>query len=394
MKLNHQLSRREMVFASGVLVTGLAQGSTTAAQDAPPTDAEKDLIFRTTDPRNAEPELNKLIASWITPTKHFYVRSHAANPVIDTSSFRLTVEGLVDRPLSLSLEELKAHPEHSFTATLTCAGNRRAEFNKEAAVGGVQWEAGAIGNANWTGVALADVLKQAGVQAAAQHVWFEGLDEIPHEQEIIPFGASIPIEKAVNTAGEIGALLAYGMNGKPLTSDHGAPLRTIVPGYIGARSVKWLGRIIVSDRTSPNHFLATAYKLVRDTQAIDWSEAGPIYRYPINVALGSLEPNAQVAAGPLQLSGYVLPSGLLGARVKQVFVSSDSGKSWTPAELSGGEEDYCWQLWKATLNVDKTTSELVVRASDTAGGFTPARVPWNAKGYLQNSWYRLPIQVK
>ena len=384
-----ELNRRQMILSSGILLAGVSQANGLQAQEP-----EKDLIFRTTDPRNAEPALNKLISSWITPTKHFYVRSHAPNPTIDPKTFRLSVEGLVDKPLSLSLADIQAHAEHTITATLTCAGNRRAEFNKEGKVGGVQWDAGAIGNATWTGIALSDVLKKAGVKAEAKHVWFEGLDEIAKADRIIPFGASIPLEKALGAGDDVGALLCYGMNGEALTADHGYPLRTLVPGYIGARSVKWLGKIVVSDVTSPNHYLANAYKLVKKTESIDWSESGPIYRYLVNAAVGSHEKGTELEAGKVDLAGYVLPSGILGSRVKRVQVSTNNGKSWSKAELTGEDSDFYWQLWKASIQVTEGTKEIAVRAEDSSGGFMPYRVPWNAKGYLQNSWYRLPVTVK
>lgn len=395
--MSDSLGRREMILGSGILLAGLAQSGNHLALGAPGVSPqvaeEKDLVFRTTDPRNAEPALNKLIASWITPTSKFYVRSHAPNPKIDEDTFRLKVEGMVNQPLSLSMKQLKGMQATTITATLTCAGNRRVEFNKEGKVGGVQWESGAIGNATWSGVALSKVLNLAGVQEGTRHVWFEGLDQIPKGGKVIPFGASVPIEKAMTSKGEVGTLLAYNMNGEKLLPDHGFPLRTLVPGYIGARSVKWLGKIVVSDRTSPNHYLATAYKLVKKTDAIDWQEAGPIYRYLINAAVGSHEAGVKLKAGEVDLGGYVLPSGILGARIKRVLVSTDDQKKWVPAELTGEDADYCWQLWKAKLNVTKATREIVVRAQDSAGGFMPPRVPWNAKGYLQNSWFRLPVEV-
>lgn len=391
MKTTASLNRRDMVLASGIIVGGLSQGSKVFGQSA---EEQKELIFRTTDPRNAEPELTDLIKSWITPTKHFYVRSHAPNPKIDVNAFRLQVEGLVGKELSLSMADIRKLKKHEITATLTCAGNRRAEFNAEGKVGGVQWGAGAIGNATWGGARLADVLKAAGVSENAKHVWFEGLDEIPKSGKIIPFGASIPIEKALSDEAGIGALLCYEMNGEPLTADHGFPLRTVVPGYIGARSVKWIGKIVVSDKTSPNHYLATAYKIVRNTDAIDWTEAGPIYRFPINAAVGSHNTNAKLSAGDVEVSGYVLPTGVSGATVTNVSLSADEGKSWTQAKLQGEGGEFCWQLWSAKLAVNSATKQILVRARDSAGGFMPARVPWNAKGYLQNSWFRLPVEVE
>lgn len=391
MKQTRSLDRREMLLASGIIVGGLSQGTRVYGQSA---EEQKELIFRTTDPRNAEPELGDLIKSWITPTKYFYVRSHAPNPKIDVDTFRLSVEGLVDKPLSLSMNEIQSLQKHDITATLTCAGNRRAEFNAEGKVGGVQWGAGAIGNATWGGARLADVLRAAGVSESAKHVWFEGLDEIPKSGKIIPFGASIPIEKAMSDEASVGALLAYEMNGKPLTADHGFPLRTVVPGYIGARSVKWIGKIVVSDKTSPNHYLATAYKIVRNTDAIDWTEAGPIYRFPINGAVASHNENAKLSTGEVEISGYVLPTGVSGAKVTGVNLSANNGKSWTQATLQGESGEFCWQLWSAKLKVTSETDQIVVRARDSAGGFMPARVPWNAKGYLQNSWFRLPVEVE
>lgn len=385
------LTRRDMIWASGILLTAVRQQTVSGQQPSHP---EKDLIYWSQEPPNAEPELDKLIQSWITPTKHFYVRSHAKqNPVIGADEFRLQVEGLVDRPLSLSLSDLMKFPQRTLTATLTCAGNRRAEFNAEGQVGGVQWQAGAIGNATWTGAVLADVLQQAGVQSGAQHVWFEGLDSIEHQGSNIGFGASIPIEKAMGGKDDVGALLVHAMNGAPLTSDHGYPLRSLVPGYIGARSVKWLGKVVVSDRTSSNHYLATAYKLVQETQDIDWAEAGPIYRYLVNAAVGSHPAGAELAVGEVQLSGYVLPSGFSNARVEQVWVSSDDGAHWTEAELTGENQAFCWQLWKVSVPVTRDTRSIIVRAQDSRGAFMPERVPWNAKGYLQNSWFRLPVKV-
>jgi len=384
------ITRRQMMIASGGIVIAGGQFSPSRVSAA---DASKQLIYRTTNPDNAEPELADLIQSWITPTKHFYVRSHAPNPVIDPQDFELKVEGMVHRPSSISLAALKRYKSLSTTATLTCAGNRRSEYNEEGKVGGVQWEAGAIGNATWKGIALADVLKQAEVTSDAKHVWFEGLDEIEKGGGIIPFGGSIPIGKAMIDSGPGAPLLATEMNEQPLTPDHGYPLRTVVPGYIGARSVKWLGRIVVSDRPSPNHYVATAYKIVKKTDPTDWAESGPIYRYPINAAIATPGRDAKLSAGEVELTGYVLPTGRPGCTVEKVLVSTDSANRWLEAELTGTESEFCWQLWKAKIRVTSATKRLRVRALDSSGGFMPYRVPWNAKGYLQNSWFQLPVEV-
>ena len=178
------------------------------------------------------------------------------------------------------------------------------------------------------------------------------------------------------------------MNDAILTADHGFP-RTVVPGYIGARSVKWLGRIVVSDRPSPNHYVATAYKIVKNTDPISWAESGPIYRYPINAAICTPAADAKVAAGQIELTGYVLPSGRPESKVKQVLVSTNQGKRWTEATMTGKDSEFCWQLWKAQVKVTSDTKRLMVL--DTSGGFMPYRVPWNAKGYCRTQ-VQVPVE--
>lgn len=395
------ISRRTVLqTAGGLLVaSGIAPASAFAFQNGSHGEKEKDLIFRSTMPRNAEPELAKLVQSWQTPTELFYVRSHAPNPVIDPKQFKLSVEGMVRRPGTFSLDEIKQMPAVSTTATLTCAGNRRSEYNGSEYpnvpnVGGVQWEGGTIGNAIWIGAMLATLLKRVEVAEGAKHIWFEGLDEIPKKGSVIGFGGSIPIEKAMVEEGPGAPLLTYTMNGAALTPDHGYPLRMVVPGYIGARSVKWLGRIVVSDRPSPNHYVATAYKIVKKTSPIDWSESGPIYRFPINAAICTPAADSTIAAGSVKLTGYALPSGRNGSSIKDLLISADDGKTWTRGEMTGEKHDFCWQLWNAQVNVNTNTKELLLRATDSSGDLMPARIPWNAKGYLRNSWYRLPVTVK
>ena len=150
---------------------------------------------------------------------------------------------------------------------------------------------------------------------------------------------------------------------------------------------------MVSDRPSPNHYLATAYKLVKNTDPIEWAESGPIYRYPINAAICTPKQDSKHPAGELDLTGYVLPTGRQGTTVEKVLISADQGKRWTEATMVGKDSEFCWQLWNAKVKVTTTTKRLMVRALDTSGGFMPYRVPWNAKGYLQNSWYKMPVQV-
>lgn len=354
------------------------------------------LIVRQKSPLNAEPPIADLIESWFTPTPEFYVRNHGSIPKLAEETFRLKIEGLVRKPLTLSLRELtRRFRATAAVATMTCAGNRRYEHSKVKKVGGVQWQEGAIGNARWQGVRLSDVLKPAGLKPEAKHVWFDGLDEIDHKGKTISFGGSIPLAKAMGDSKTMpGALLCTQMNGKPLTPEHGAPLRAVVPGYIGARSVKWLGRIVVSDRPSPNHYVAGAYKIITEGVKLELAEAGPIYRMPLNAAICTPAAGSTLKAGSVRVSGYALPPGRPGRTVARVELSSDGGRTFRPAKITSARREYCWVLWTADVPVSAKTKQFIVRCVDSAGHVQPQTVPWNMKGYMYNAWHRVPVSVR
>ena len=345
---------------------------------------------------NAEPALPDLAAEWITPTDLFYIRSHAPAPKLDLKLFRLKIEGLVHKPMSISLQELtERFPSMSVVATMTCAGNRRYEHSKVKKVGGVQWEEGAIGNARWGGVRLSDVLKAAGLKPEAKHVWFDALDEIHLKGKTFGFGGNVPIEKAMaDTKSMPGTLLCTQMNGKPLTPDHGFPLRTVVPGYIGARSVKWLGRIVISNRPSPNHYVADNYKLFTDGDKLEIAEKGAIYNHPLNSVICTPPAGAKLKSGTVRITGYALPPGRPGRTIARVELSADNGRTIVPAKITSANREYCWVLWSADVPVSPKTKRLIVRCIDSAGNTQPARVAWNRKGYMYNAWHRLPVSVK
>ena len=274
---------------------------------------------------------------------------------------------------------------------MTCAGNRRSEHSLVKPVKGVPWQAGAIGNATWTGVRLSEVLRRTGVKPEAKHVWFEGLDQIDRQTGVIPFGASIPITKAMTD--DASTLLAYAMNGQPLTPDHGYPLRTVVPGFIGARSVKWLGKIIVSDRPSPNHYAATAYKLVQQGTAEEWATSAPLESFVTNSVVCIPSAGAAVSPGRLAVRGYALAAGEPGTTVARVEVSSDGGNNWQLARFDRDARPYCWRLWSADVPVTAQTETLIVRATDSQGRTQPETVAWNLKGYQFNAWHKTSVRV-
>jgi sulfite oxidase len=353
---------------------------------------EQELIVRSADPLNAEPALASLVAANITPVNHFYVRNHGSLPKVDVASYKLRVEGMVQRPQELSFAEIKERFRQITTeATLTCAGNRRLEMSAHKPVAGVQWDAGAIGNASWTGPRLIDVLDAAGMKEGAKHVWFEGLDSVKEKDgSVAPFGGSIPLQRAIDLGASLP--LAHAMNGEPLTAEHGAPLRAIVPGYIGARSVKWLSKITISDRPSPNHYVAEAYKLIQSDDKDEVARAEPIYAFPVNAAICSPAAGAKLKAGKLTLAGYALPSGETGS-VSKVEISRDGGRNWTDARLLGQPGQFAWQLWTAEIELPPGKHDLVVCATDTRGNMMPERAEWNLKGYLYNGWHHITVEA-
>ncbi|KAM5568195.1 hypothetical protein ABKV19_015986 [Rosa sericea] len=206
------------------------------------------LVVNSQEPFNAEPPRSALIASYVTPVDLFYKRNHGPIPVLDDiERYRVTISGLVEKPHDLSMADIRKLSKHTVTATLQCAGNRRTAMSKVKPVKGVGWDVSAIGNAIWGGAKLADVLELVGISKltsvsplGGKHVEFVSVD-MCKEEKGGPYKSSIPLLQATNLDAEV--ILAYEMNGEPLNRDHGYPLRVIVPGVIGARSVKWLSSI-------------------------------------------------------------------------------------------------------------------------------------------------------
>ena len=354
----------------------------------------KQLIVKTERPFNAEGPLDKLAEQWITPLESFYVRSNGPVPTFEAKDFTLTIDGLVEQPLTLKVGELlERFPSVKTTATLTCAGNRRIEFAATKKSSGLQWVSGAMGNAEWQGVRLSDVLKLAGVQAGAKHVWFEGRDEVVEKTETIPFGGSIPLDKALaDTPTAPGAMLATRMNDRVLLPEHGFPLRAVVPGFIGARSVKWLGKITVADRPSPNKFVASSYKIVTEDIQTAYDAVPPLYEQCLNSMICSPTEGSAITGDRLTVKGFAMAAGHAGRSVKLVEVSTDNGQSWQPAKCTSPLRDFCWVLWSADVALTPQSNSLLVRTTESSGETQPQTMPWNAKGYQYNAWHKVSVK--
>src|SRR5437899_1707607 len=214
------------------------------------------MITREKEPPNLEMPFSAL-DGFVTPSERFYVRCHFPIPKINERDWRLKVEGKVVQPFEVTMDDLRQMPTQTITVTLECAGNSRVFLVPK--VKGVQWELGAVGNAEWTGVRLRDVLQRAGMTNEAREIILEGADngtiaEPPRPAGKINFARSLPMEKAMDDV-----LLAHSMNGQPLSAAHGFPLRAIVPGWYAMASIKWLQRIIVSNQPFNGYYQSIDY---------------------------------------------------------------------------------------------------------------------------------------
>jgi DMSO/TMAO reductase YedYZ molybdopterin-dependent catalytic subunit len=318
----------------------------------------------------------------ITPNDAFFVRYHLAGiPLeIDPDTFRVEVKGKVDKPLKLSLAELKAMPSVEIVAVNQCSGNSRGFF--EPRVAGGQLGNGAMGNARWKGVSLKAVLDKAGVQKDAKQVTFGGLDG-PIVDKTPDFVKALDIDQARN--GEV--MLAYSMNGQDLPFLNGFPLRLVVPGYYGTYWVKHLNEITVIDTVFDGFWMKGAYRIPDND--CNCTEPGtppkttiPIGRLTVRSFITSLANDAKVAAGqPITLKGIAFDGG---TGIKEVAVSTDDGETWTPAKLGQDLGKYSFREWQLPVTLAAGKHALKVRATSNSGQIQPMKPLWNPAGYLRN----------
>ena len=345
-------------------------------------------------PLNAGTPLECLRRAFITPQELFFIRTHSSFPAVDAQTYRLTVNGMVQRELELSLRDLRTRFEvHTMTATIVCAGSRRNELAALRPLPGeVLWSADPISTARWRGVRLSDVLRVAGIGEAVRYVAFQGLDEAQIEGERVTFGSSIRLEKAL--APEV--LLVFEMNDTPLAPEHGFPLRVLIPGYVGARSVKWLQTITLQSQPSSNYFQARDYKIFPSdvtAENANWTRGQTLEEIALNSVICTPGSGETRRAGPNSIQGYAITGER--APVARVELSIDHGASWLPATITAQMDRWAWCFWEATLDLPPGACQITVRAWDTSGKTQPeyAQELWNFKGYANNAWHRVSIHL-
>ena len=318
------------------------------------------------------------------PSRHFYLRDHFAIPNLDGERYLLSVGGLVERPFDLSLSELHNLPSESRVVTLECAGNGRSLFDPT--VPGEPWGLGAVSTAEWTGVPLAELLDRAGMQPGAKEIIFRGADggRVANVDGPVRFERSLPVDQIR----DLHALLAYAMNGEPLSAPHGYPLRLIVPGWYAVASVKWLTEIIVTDRAFEGYFQTTKYwyQWVRDGR----EEREPVTTLNVRALIVAPGSGMNIPLGETAIRG-VAWSG--AASIAKVEVSLNGGP-WREARMIGEGRRGAWQWWELLSSLEQPGPLVIrARATDTAGRTQPDQAEWNRLGYGNNSVHAVTVQV-
>ena len=347
------------------------------------------LISRGEEPLNLEMPFSS-IETFLTPNERFYVRCHFPIPEIRVADWRLRVEGSVSDPLEFSYRALQELPSHTITTTMECAGNGRSFLQPE--VKGVAWESGAVGNAQWTGVFLSEVLQRARLERNAIEVILEGADrgaikEPPRPPGDINYARSLPVGKAADDV-----LLAWEMNGEALSPAHGFPLRAVVPGWFGMASVKWLQRIVVTATPFHGYY-----------QSIDYAYWEHRSQLAALKPLREMQVKAQIARPG---AGEVLNRGVQyrvhGAAwagldpVAGVELSHNGGRAWEEARLLGLPVKNAWRLWEFPWRTPEApgTYTLIARAIDSAGRTQPMNRVAEFGSYVVNHWLPIHVEVK
>jgi nitrate reductase (NAD(P)H) len=377
-------------------------------------------------PFNVEGPLSELYDEGFITTKDLhYVRNHGPVPRVedeDILDWEFSVEGMVETPIKMTVRDLmQDYEQYTYPITLVCAGNRRKEQNVVRKTKGFSWGAAGLSTSLWTGVPLGNLLARAHPKKGAKYVYFEGADKLPNGY----YGTSLKLNWAMDP--ERGIMVAHKMNGETLAPDHGKPVRIVIPGQIGGRSVKWLKKIIVTSAPSDNWYHIYDNRVLPTMISPEASASLPetwkderyaIYDlntnsatcYPAHGETLSLKDHPET----YKFRGYAYSGG--GKRISRLEVTLDKGKTWTLANLNYPEDDYrsapeddrlygglvdlswreasyCWCFWDLDIPLFelKNADDVMIRAMDDAMMVQPRDVYWSVLGMMNNPWFRVIV---
>ncbi len=375
-------SRKEflkLVGAAAFLPSSFAQNQPAAIVGKRP------MILRNEYPEDLETPL-EAFGTWLTPNDAFFVRQHLPRPKVNVAEWRLKIRNLSGKTTELGIAELRRMAMHTVPATLECTGNNRSYF--QPIVPGLQWTKGGIGNAEWRGVTIADILKAAGAQGG-KHVHINGADV--GVAKTPDFIRSMPMRKALHPD----TLVALFMNGEPVPEINGGPLRLVVPGWNGASWVKWVTELTESEEEEKGFYMNPAYRYPKvplpPGTAAKPEDLAPLERMPVKSFIFTPANGAKASMAALDVRGIAWSGE---RRITRVEISSDRGVSWHNVEL--GKEDFpsAWRLWRYRWTPERPGYHLLMcRATDDAGATQPLDAVWNPSGYLSNAVDRVGVEV-
>jgi sulfane dehydrogenase subunit SoxC len=321
-----------------------------------------------------------------TPAGLHYLLVHYDIPDVDPDTFRLTVEGHVERRMELTLDELRARRKVSAPVTLECAGNGRALYEPRPV--SQPWLLEAVGTADWTGASLAALLRDAGVRDGAVDVSFAGVDHGLEGDVEQDYERGLPLAEALRPD----LILAYEMNGQPLPPQHGSPLRLVVPGWYGMTSVKWLHRIRVLDRPFDGYQNERGYRWkTEDDEAGTPVERIRVRSLMVPPGFPTFIPRSRnLRPGPVTLQGRAWSGA---GEITRVEISTDDAQTWTDAALEEAPGPHAWQRWTFEWIAAPGDHVVASRATDATGAVQPPKPDWNVGGYTNNAVQRIPVAV-
>ena len=377
------LSRRRFLEEAAIGAAALGLSSTArAATRRSAADQGLKLVPKSEHPPNWETPVAAFLEER-TPTDLFFIRSHFEYPQIDRDSWTFSIEGLIEKPISYSLADLEKLPQVQTVAVLQCSGNGRSFHQPK--VGGVSWDRGAVGNAEWSGVRLADLLRAAQFKPEAKDIHFISPDGKDGES----FLRSIPLDRALAES----TLIALRMNGQPLETAHGAPARLVVPGWYGNHWVKWLKGVKVADRPATGHAMES-YRMpprpVPPGTKPKPEEMNPVTGMNIKslIAIPAPSANATLKPGPLLIQGVAW-----GGEHPPVKIEVEANGRWRNAEWIDPQSSFGWRRWRARHQAQTGPLRIRCRATDASGQVQPEAPPWNPSGYLWNGWDEAKVQI-
>jgi sulfite oxidase len=331
------------------------------------------LIVHQESPPNSETPL-ELLDAGLTPVPFFFTRNNFPVPAeIPPEAWRLEIDGEVERPLTIGIEDLRRLPQTKFVSVLECTGNGRGRFEPLGGKAeGLPWGEGAVANAEWRGVPVRYLFEKAGLKPNALQAECRGAGLV----------RGVEVDKLMADG-----LFATEMNGRPLPHLHGGPVRLVVPGWGGINWVKWIESMTILGHESPSSFNQDGYVL--------WDKngknRGKATEMPIKSIFKSPRDGASLRAGEIEIEGLAWAPGV---PLEKVEISFDDGQSWEEAGFASQDRGpYAWREFRLRKNLLAGLYRLACRATDIEGKTQPPTVEWNKKGYLMNAWHRVAIEV-